>query len=92
MDEGWTRWVLENQAKCLFHASLQDALLRRGNLYEEFPTIIVPDQAPQTILNGYRTGAMPPQFIGGMGEEGVNALREFVEQGGTLIFLKPAVR
>ncbi|CAN5432091.1 hypothetical protein BH20ACI3_BH20ACI3_35850 [soil metagenome] len=90
MDEGWTRWVLENQAKCLFHASLQDALLRRGNLYEEFPTIIVPDQAPQTILNGYRTGAMPPQFIGGMGEEGVNALREFVEQGGTLIFLNRA--
>ncbi|CAN5842109.1 hypothetical protein BH18ACI4_BH18ACI4_11140 [soil metagenome] len=90
MDEGWTRWVLENQAKCLFHASLQDAHLRGGNLYKDFPTIVIPDQAPRTILNGYRTGAMPPQYTGGIGEEGVRALREFVEQGGTLIFLNRA--
>jgi len=90
MDEGWTRWVLENEARCLFHASLQDAHLQKGNLYKQFPTIIVPDQAPRTILNGCRAGAMPPEYTGGIGEEGVKALREFVEQGGTLIFLNRA--
>jgi len=90
MDEGWTRWVLDHQAKCLSHASLQDADLRKGNLLKDFPIIIVPDQAPRTILNGYRAGAMPPQYTGGIGEQGVKALREFVEQGGTLIFLNRA--
>ncbi|MFN2513374.1 MAG: M14 family metallopeptidase [Pyrinomonadaceae bacterium] len=90
MDEGWTRWALENQSRCLFHAPLQDADLRKGNLHKRFPTIIIPDQAPRTILNGYRAGAMPPEYTGGMGDEGVKALREFVEQGGTLIFLNRA--
>ncbi|MCA1573340.1 MAG: hypothetical protein LC770_02130 [Acidobacteria bacterium] len=33
---------------------------------------------------------MPPQYAGGIGEAGVKALREFVEQGGTLIFLNRA--
>ena len=32
MDEGWTRWVLENQARCLFHVPVLDADLRQGNL------------------------------------------------------------
>ena len=90
MDEGWTRWVLENQARCLFHATLQDDQLRKGNLNREFPTIIVPDQAPRTLLSGYRTGTMPSQYTGGIGEEGVKALRQFVEEGGTLIFLNRA--
>ncbi|HZI87970.1 MAG TPA: M14 family metallopeptidase [Pyrinomonadaceae bacterium] len=90
MDEGWTRWVLENHARCLFHTSLQDADVRRGNLLKQFPTIIVPDQAPRAILNGHRAGAMPSQYTGGIGEEGVKALRQFVEEGGTLIFLNRA--
>ena len=90
MDEGWTRWVLENQAKCLYHASLEDSQLRKGNLFKEFPTIIVPDQVPRTILNGHRIGAMPQEYTGGMGEEGVKALLEFAQQGGTLIFLNRA--
>jgi hypothetical protein len=89
MDEGWTRWVLENQAKCLFHTSIQDADVRKGNLLKQFPTIIIPDQAPRAILNGHRTGAMPSQYTGGIGE-GVKALRQFVEEGGTLIFLNRA--
>ena len=33
---------------------------------------------------------MPPEFTGGLGEEGVKALRDFVETGGTLIFLNRA--
>jgi hypothetical protein len=33
---------------------------------------------------------MPSQYTGGIGEEGVKALRQFVEEGGTLIFLNRA--
>jgi hypothetical protein len=90
MDEGWTRWVLEKQSKCLYYASIGDADIRRGDLNANFHVIIVPDQAPRTILNGYRSGTMPAEYSGGLGEKGANALREFVEQGGTLVFLNRA--
>src|SRR5205807_4172940 len=41
-------------------------------------------------LNGQRKGTMPPEYTGGLGAEGVKALREFVEQGGTLVCLNRA--
>lgn len=90
MDEGWTRWILENQGPCLYHVPLADAQLREGNLRPKFDTIIIPDQAPRTILNGYRSGSMPPELTGGIGELGVKALRQFVEEGGTLVLLNRA--
>jgi hypothetical protein len=87
MDEGWTRWVL---GRCTEYESLRDTQLRAGNLAAAFRWIIVPDQAPRTIFNGYREGSMPPELTGGLGEAGVKALREFVEEGGTLVFLNRA--
>jgi len=90
MDEGWTRWVLEKQAPCIYYTSVIDAELGKGDLKERFDTIIIPDQAPRTILNGYRAGSMPPELIGGLGENGVKALRQFVEDGGTLVLLNRA--
>jgi hypothetical protein len=53
-------------------------------------TVVFPDQPARTILNGYRAGTMPPELVGGLGQEGVKALREFVEDGGTLVFLNRA--
>jgi hypothetical protein len=53
-------------------------------------TLIIPDQPPRTILNGYRPGTMPPELTGGLGQEGVNALKNFIEQGGTLVCLNRA--
>lgn len=90
MDEGWTRWVLEKQGTCLFHITLRDAQVRQGNLRAKFDTIIIPDQAPRAILNGYRAGTMPPELTGGLGEQGVKELLRFVEDGGTLVVLNRA--
>ena len=53
-------------------------------------TLIIPDQPARTILNGYRTGTMPPELTGGLGQEGVSALRNFIELGGTLVCLNRA--
>lgn len=89
MDEGWTRWILE-QARCVYYFSLEDAELRQGNLHAKFDTIIIPDQSARTILNGYRSGTMPLELTGGIGEDGVKALRQFVEEGGSLVFLNRA--
>ncbi len=89
MDEGWTRWVLKNQS--LFrHSTLNDREIRLRNLRATLNTIIIPDQPPRTILNGHRLGIMPTEYTGGLGAEGVKALREFVEQGGTLVCLNRA--
>jgi hypothetical protein len=92
IDEGWTRWVLDHPSslKCLFYSTLDDTTLRAGNLRARFDTVIIPDQSATTILNGYAAGKMPPEYTGGMGAAGVKALREFVEQGGTLVCLNRA--
>jgi Zinc carboxypeptidase len=92
MDEGWTRWVLESQRdrRCVSYSSLSDSAIRAGGLRVRFDTIIVPDQPRAAILNGHRPGTMPPEYTGGLGAEGVKALREFVEQGGTLVCLNRA--
>jgi len=90
MDEGWTRWVMERENRCLKYLSLTDKMIRNGNLQKDFSTIVIPDQAPATILSGYKTLTMPPELTGGIGIEGVQALKEFVEAGGTLVCLNRA--
>jgi hypothetical protein len=87
MDEGWTRWVL---GRCVEYEELHDSQIRPGKLSSALRTIIIPDQVHTTILNGYKAGAMPPEYTGGLGQAGVKALREFVEQGGTLVCLNRA--
>jgi hypothetical protein len=89
MDEGWTRWAFENQLR-LRYSSLQDTEVRAGNLRAKFDSIIIPDHAPRALLEGYRKGSMPEELTGGLGKEGVKALREFVERGGTLVALNNA--
>jgi hypothetical protein len=88
MDEGWTRSVLEKEKKEF--VTIRDADVRAGNLADRFRSIVIPDQAARIILNGYRAGAMPPELTGGLGEEGVKALRQYVEEGGSLVLLNRA--
>src|SRR5205823_7724554 len=57
---------------------------------KKYDAIVVPDQPRAAILNGHGSGTMPPEYTGGLGTEGVKALREFVEQGGTLVCLNRA--
>jgi hypothetical protein len=88
IDEGWTRWVMEQNHYGF--SSLSDDQIQSGKLRARFDAIVIPDQLPATILNGYAAGTMPKELTGGLGDEGVKALREFVEEGGTLICLNRA--
>jgi hypothetical protein len=102
MDEGWTRWVLQQNGRTNPQTnmddvrreppftSLQDAEVRAGNLRAKYDSIILPDHSPRALLEGYRKGSMPEELTGGLGKEGVKALREFVERGGTLVALNEA--
>jgi hypothetical protein len=89
MDEGWTRFVFEKEMGVGYH-ELHDREVRAGNLAERFDAIVLPDQAPAALLNGHARGSMPEEYSGGLGPEGVAALRAFVEGGGTLVALDSA--
>ncbi len=88
MDEGWTRWLFDDFG--FAYTTLHDADVQAGNLRARFDTIVIPDQAAQQITQGYRPGAMPPEFCGGVGEKGAAALRDFAAQGGTIVFFNHA--
>jgi hypothetical protein len=88
IDEGWTRWLLE-QYEFEFE-NISDADIRRGGLRERFSTIVMPDQGAERILSGHAAGTMPPEYVGGIGMEGADMLRQFVDAGGTLIALDSA--
>ena len=88
MDEGWTRWLFDEFG--FAQTKLVNSDIKAGHLRQKFDTIIIPDQSRQNIADGYRDGSMPPEYVGGLGAQGAAALKEFVEQGGTLIFLNHA--
>src|SRR6185436_15953656 len=77
MDEGWARYVLE-QFDVPF-TSVENKEVRAGNLRSRFDTIVLPNQDADAIVNGHAPGAMPPEYAGGIGLDGVAALRAFVE-------------
>jgi hypothetical protein len=89
MDEGWTRFVLETWAE-LPYVSVHDRDVRRGGLAARFDVLVLADQKAEEILKGHAPGALPDEYCGGLGPEGAEALRSFVEDGGTLIALNRA--
>ena len=85
IDEGWTRWLLEN-----FGFSYQNVLnseIEAGNLRQRFDAIVFPDQPSTQIASGFASGSMPQEFTGGLSKKAASNLNTFAEQGGTLVFL-----
>ncbi len=82
MDEGWTRWLLDQYN--FDYDTLHDADIRSRDL-SAYHAIILPDQSPHRLLHGYSPSAMPEPFTGGLGLEGALALATYVKGGGTLI-------
>ena len=97
MDEGWTRWIFD--ANGIPYTRLVDADVRKGDLKSRFDAIILPDEPANAILHGADGNGRrqiedepktPPEFIGGLGDEGVAKLKEFVQAGGTVVALNKA--
>ena len=94
MDEGWTRWILEQYG--FAPKSLDPKAVQAGKLKESLDVIVLPDVAKSQLLDGRFRGEgdarrfmeeVPPEYSGGLGREGLKALKEFVEQGGTVVAL-----
>jgi hypothetical protein len=70
--------------------SAEDLARSLGTLRARFDCIIIPAQSSQQIFNGLSKDRYPAEISGGLGQAGVEALRKFVEDGGTIITLNEA--
>ena len=97
MDEGWTRFVFDDFG--IPYTTLHNADIRDG-LNRAFDVIVFADESPAVIETGLpepgsprfpsQLDAYPPEYGGGIGEAGVESLRDFVGQGGVLVALDNA--
>jgi len=88
MDEGWTRWILERYE--FPYTTLHNKDIQAGKLREKFDAIILPDQRTRDIIEGQNFASTVPEYKGGLEEKGIEALKDFVDHGGTLVALGEA--
>lgn len=92
IDEGWTRWLLEQYG--FPYKSIMDAEIKKGGLNANYDVILLPEDSTAAITGergerdrGRREESTPPEYRSGIGEDGVKALKAFVEKGGTVVTL-----
>jgi len=91
IDEGWTRLLLEQFS--FPYATVMDPEIKRGGLNSKYDVLILPHDSMGAITGerpesyGGPPPAYPPEYRSGIGKEGVEALKAFVERGGTLVAL-----
>jgi hypothetical protein len=88
MDEGWTRFVLDDYG--FDYVKLHNDDIQSGKLREHFDAIVLPDQRANAIMQGLDYKTIMPEYKGGLGDKGFEALKQFVADGGTLIALGEA--
>ncbi|MFB0557480.1 MAG: M14 metallopeptidase family protein [Candidatus Bathyarchaeia archaeon] len=100
MDEGWTRWLLEQYG--FEYSTVKDDEIKDG-LQGRYDVLILPSD-PTPMITGEKLEEwfekefkgmrvppkFPPEYLSGIGEEGVEKVKEFVENGGTLLLLNQA--
>jgi hypothetical protein len=96
IDEGWTRWLLEQHG--FPYKTIMDREIKAGNLNRKYDIIILPQDA-KPLITGIELekffkektrwpGFMPdfpPEYRSGIEKKGIESLRSFVEAGGTLV-------
>ena len=88
MDEGWTRFLLEKFA--FPYTTIHDDDFEKGSLRNSFDLIIIPHDSKELITGESedpewerQSESWPPEYRSGLA--GVEALRSFVGDGGTLL-------
>jgi len=90
MDEGWTRWIFDNWN--FPYTSLLNDDIMEGGLKTDYDVIVIPNIHSESILKGHPEETIPPEYAGGIGEKGNEALKEFVKEGGTLVTFNRSCR
>jgi len=83
IDEGWTRLVLDNFE--FDYTSAHNAEIRAGRLRDRYDCLVLPSIGFGSIIEGRAADTTEPQYVGGIGSEGIVALQNFVRNGGTLV-------
>jgi len=96
MDEGWTRWLLEQYG--FEYSTVMDEEVKEG--LEDFDVFILPSDPPAFITGegveewyekkfkgALTVPVLPPEYKTGIGEEGVEKVKEFVEKGSRVLAL-----
>jgi hypothetical protein len=101
IDEGWTRLLLEQFS--FPYTTVKDDEVKKDRLSEKYDVFILPDD-PAPLITGEKLEEYyekrfegrrvmpkdPPEYCSGIGNEGVQNLNKFVEDGGTLIAFNEA--
>jgi hypothetical protein len=98
IDEGWTRWLLERYR--FRYKKMRDADIKRGRLINKYDVIILPSDNKALITGegieeyykkrfggAFTMPKYPEEYQSGIGKEGAEKLKEFVEAGGVLVTL-----
>jgi len=93
MDEGWTRWLLERYE--FPYLSLDNDDVREGSFRGKIDVLLFPDVEPAIIRRGEPDSPearrwwtpLPPKYSGGLGPEGDEEIKKWVEKGGTVVAL-----
>jgi hypothetical protein len=89
MDEGWTRYLFDTNA--VPYENVANEHIKDGKI-DKFDILVLPSINKDIIKNGKYSGEyaryfrpLPPEYAGGIEDEGVEHIKEFVEKGGTLV-------
>jgi len=93
MDEGWTRYLLERTEFPL--VSLANDDISSGAFVAKVDVLVLPDIDPGIISTGeprserggIQPSPLPPEYAGGIGERGAEALRKWIAGGGVVVAL-----
>jgi hypothetical protein len=95
MDEGWTRFVLEQFG--FPYQSVKPEEFQKGGLEARYDVIVIPHDSKEMIMGeeekrgpNQAADVYPPEYMAGIGEQGLAALKNFVSVGGTLVTLGEA--
>jgi len=102
MEEGWIRFLLDRYG--FPYISVKDDLVKSGKISEEldvllFPNDLLPyitgenieEELSKRLARPVKLPPWPPEFKSGIGKEGLDKVREFVEKGGTLVTMGESV-
>jgi hypothetical protein len=93
LDEGWTRFVLEQYG--FPYESLDNSKLKDGSYRGKVDVVVLPSAEADILDRGEPAAEearrfwelLPPPYAGGIGPEGGDKLKKWVQDGGTLVAL-----
>ncbi len=84
---GWTSFVLDSNE--FEYKKIYNSSLKLPDLKKHYDVIIFGSESYNNILNGQEEN-YPEKYIGGIGNKGVENLKNFVKDGGTLLLIDKA--